>query len=162
MRNSAIVALGFLPLVLWSLASTLVFHVPVSYEADQYGQFVWLLDHPDIGAHLASWFPQSVWWLGWPALWSAIGIVALWRAEPLKADRLLIGIALAAAAVLAFNFLQGFYQARLVNGVTLCLFAAVARLGVIKKRRGEATAIMLIGAALQTVLAFAAPSLTLQ
>jgi hypothetical protein len=161
-RNSAIVALGFLPLALWSLASLTIYHLPISYEADQYGQFVWLFHHPDIAGHLANWFPQVLWWLGWPALIAVAGIAVLSVHTPAKPDRLLIGIAMAAAAVLVFNLLQGYYQARLVNGVTLCLFAAVARQGAITGRRRIADAVLIAGAALQTILAFAYPSLTLQ
>ena len=73
-------------------------------------------------------------WLGWPA---AVAIVAsailmwagrrIWPPAQASRDPIVVAVALTFVCMLAFNFLQGLYEPRMVNALVLALFVALAR-----------------------------------
>jgi hypothetical protein len=163
------------PIAAWAAYSLYVMHLPVSYEATDYRQFVWVLDavHAhDLGAAFrgkwAGFFPGVFVWLGWPGLFAACGIAILaaigWRrVEPrrLIRDPVLAGVLVTLLGMASFNFLQGYYQPRLINGLVLALFVGVARIAYLTGQEKPGAAILVLGAVLQVALAFIAPAITM-
>jgi hypothetical protein len=166
---------GLAPIAAWAAYSLYVMHLPVSYEATDYRQFVWVLDavHAhDLGAAFrgkwAGFFPGVFVWLGWPGLFAACGIAILaaigWRrVEPrrLIRDPVLAGVLVTLLGMASFNFLQGYYQPRLINGLVLALFVGVARIAYLTGQEKPGAAILVLGAVLQVALAFIAPAITM-
>jgi len=135
-----------LPVVAWTLVVKHVFATPV-YMTAQYGQFVWLFDaYRDgtlttaiagnwsafitaLGLHF-SWFEIALPFAGILALLVAGDRSKLSRIDPVLAA-LIVGI----LAILSFNFLQGYYAARLQVSVAALFYVIVARLADLVDRR---------------------------
>jgi hypothetical protein len=163
------------PVLAWWAFNKYVMHGMISYEIDVFRQFVWIADawHDGrLGAALAEhWngYLRSVWsWLGWPAPVSLSGIALLlwlgrrdWRPVQTLADPILLAVAVTIVTMLIFNFLQGYYQPRLVNGITLALFVALARTAQKANRAALGAAMLLAIAAAQVVDAFLEPAISL-
>jgi hypothetical protein len=163
------------PVLAWWAINKNVMHGMISYEIDVFRQFVWIADawHDGrLGAALAEhWngYLRSVWsWLGWPAPVSLAGIALLlwlgrrdWRPAQVLGDPILLAVAATIVTMLIFNFLQGYYQPRLVNGITLALFVALARTAQMANRAALVAAMLLAIAAAQVVDAFLEPAISL-
>ncbi|MFN3076797.1 MAG: hypothetical protein ABT940_07960 [Alphaproteobacteria bacterium] len=127
------------PVLAWLAVNHLYLHVTIAYEADCCKQFVWLTEAWSRGdlatAVVLKWqafFPNVLLWQGWPGLFAVIGILGLawFRKKPVDRwlrDPVLVGVLVSCLGILVFNFLQGYFQPRLVNGITLALFVALAR-----------------------------------
>jgi hypothetical protein len=163
------------PVLAWWAINKYVMHGMISYEIDVFRQFVWIADawHDGrLGAALAEhWngYLRSVWiWLGWPAPVSLAGIALLlwlgrrdWGLAQALADPILLAVAVTIVTMLIFNFLQGYYQPRLVNGITLALFVALARTAQKANRGALGAAVLLAIAATQVADAFLQPAISL-
>jgi len=159
----------------WWAINNLFLQGAISYEADVMRQFVWLADawHDGrLGAALAEhWngYPGQVWsWLGWPAPVSLAAIALLawlgrrdWPPGQMLTDPILLAVAVTIVTMLFFNFLQGYYQPRLVNGLTLALFVALARTAQKAKRARLGAAILIAITGAQIVDAFLEPAISL-
>jgi hypothetical protein len=170
-----LVPTGCGPVLIWWAINRFYLHQSISSEADVFRQFVWLADawqEGRLGAALAEhwhgYLPQAWGWLGWPAPVALAGIALFaWlgrrRWPPMQAlgDPIIVGAALTIVGMLAFNFLQGYYQPRLLNGIVLVLFVALARAAQ-KAGRARLGALVLSALALgQVVLAFFQPPISL-
>jgi hypothetical protein len=129
------------PVLAWLAINLFYLHVNISYEASNLKMFTWLSDawrEGQLGAALNShWhgYLARVWgWLGWQAPLVLIAIAAMmwfgrrkWRPGQAARDPIIVAVALTIVSMLVFNFLQGLYESRMVNGITLALFVALAR-----------------------------------
>jgi hypothetical protein len=162
-------------LLTWWVSGKLYLHGMVNYEAERLRQFLWLGDAWQagrLGAALAeNWngYLLKVWtWLGWPAPVS-LAVIALcawlghryWQPAQALGDPILLAVAVTILTMLIFNFLQGYYQPRLVNGITLALFVALARTAQKTKRAQLGAAALLAIAVAQVVDAFLNPPISL-
>lgn len=135
-----------LPVVGWTLIVKHGFATPV-YMTAQYGQFVWLFDAFRDGTFVTaivnnwsafvaalrihfSWFEVALPLAGIAALLLFGDRSRLTRLDPVLAA-LLIGV----FAILSFNFLQGYYAARLQISVAALFYMIVARLAHLVDRR---------------------------
>jgi hypothetical protein len=166
---------GLGPPLAWIMLNVFVFHLSVSAEAETFRQLVWMLDawqQNDLGAALRdkwrAFFPQALLWAGWPALAALVGAgmllvsgkpqspAANWMLDPI-----LLAIVATVSGMLVFNYLQGYYQPRLTNGIALALFVAIARCAQISGREQLGAWALLLVSAGQIVGAFLAPSISL-
>lgn len=145
--NASLAALLMvLPVVAWTLIVKHGFATPV-YMTAQYGQFVWLFDAFRDGTLVTaiadnwtnfvaalrihfSWFEIALPLAGIAALLVVGDRSKLTRYDPVLAA-LLIGV----FAILSFNFLQGYYAARLQISVAALFYVFVARLADLVDRR---------------------------
>ena len=165
------------PVVAWWALNRWWLHVTVSYEAESFRQFVWLADawrDGDLGAAIADkwhqFFPDVLVWAGWPALAVLIVVAALllagrdkrtWSMADFARDPIIIAVLLTIVSMLVFNFLQGYYQPRLVNGLTLALFVALARTAQMSGHERTGAWLLFGISAGQVVDAFISPALSL-
>jgi hypothetical protein len=169
-------ALGGLgPVLSWWAFNTFYVHLPLSYEATTLRQFLWLADawrDGRLGAALAEhwhgYLSQAWAWLGFAAPVSIAGVALFiwlgrrqWPATQAIGDPILIAVLLTIVCMLIFNFLQGYSQPRLVGGITLALFVALARCAQ-KADRPQLGALLLLAiTAGQVVYAFLEPAISL-
>jgi len=163
------------PLLAWWVSGKLYLHGMVNYEAERLRQFVWVVDawrDGRLGAALAEhwngYFGQVSSWLGWPApaALAGIGLFAWlgrrhWPPVQMISDPIMLAVVLTIVTMLIFNFLQGYYQPRLVNGMTLALFVALARSAQKGQRPQAGAAVLLAISTAQIVYAFLEPSISL-
>lgn len=166
---------AFAPVLIWGEISESVFHLSASYEASTYRQFVWVLDGWKAGnlADMMStkwtlFFPQTLLWMGWPGAFAVVFSIVLIVIAPRKRarvrwirDPILVGVVVTVFGMFAFNFLQGYYQPRLTNSVTLAFFVAMARIAIVTGQENRGRVILLTGAGLQIALAFISPAVTM-
>lgn len=130
-----------LPVVAWNVIVNIVFQTPV-YMTAQYGQFVWLLEawrEERLWATLASQWTVFTGALALHLTWfevalplAGIAVVALaaGRHGHLRlADPVFAAIVVAILGILSFNYLQGYYAARMHIGVAVLLYMMLAHLG---------------------------------
>jgi hypothetical protein len=163
------------PVLAWWAINEFWLHGEISYEAGVLRQFVWIVDawrDGRLGAALAEhwngYLPQVWGWLGWPApvALAGIGLFAWlgrrqWPPMQMISDPVILAVVLTIVTMLIFNFLQGYYQPRLVNGMTLALFVALARSAQKAKSAQLGAALLLSIAAAQIVDAFLEPAISL-
>ena len=163
------------PVLAWWAVNEFWLHGAISYEVGVLRQFVWIVDawrDGRLGAALAEhwngYLPRAWSWLGWPApvALAGIGLFAWlgrrhWRPVQMISDPIMLAVVLTIVTMLIFNFLQGYYQPRLVNGVTLALFVALARSAQKAERPQAGAAVLLAISTAQIVYAFLEPSISL-
>jgi hypothetical protein len=132
---------GCTPVLAWLAINVFYLHVNVAYEAENLKMFTWLSDawrEGQFGAVLAQhWhgYLVRVWgWLGWQApvcLAAAALMIWLgrrsWPPAQVVRDPIIVAVVMTIVVMLTFNFLQGLYEPRMVNGIVLALFVALAR-----------------------------------
>ena len=163
------------PVLAWWAINKIFMHGMISYEIDVFRQFIWVADawHDGrLGAAIAEhWngYLLKVWnWLGWPAPLSLAAIALFvwsgrrhWPPTQAILDPILVAVVVTIVTMLIFNFLGGYYQPRLVNGVTLALFVALARSAQKAERPQTGAAVLLAISTAQIVYAFLEPSISL-
>ena len=172
-------ALG--PHLAWVAASAAL-QVPTYYEADAFRQFVWLLDAwraDDLADTLRekwhAFFPAVLVWIGWPGLAALAAATVLLASRTARSslatspapspatwigDPILLAVLVTVLGMLSFNFLQGFYVPRLVSGIALALFVALARSAEISGRERLGACALLALSAGQIVDAFMRPPIS--
>lgn len=138
--------LMILPVVAWTLIVKHGFETPV-YMTAQYGQFVWLVDAYRDGTLMTavasnwsdfvaalrihfSWFETVL-----PLAAIAVLLVVGNRSRLARLDPVLAALVIGVFAILSFNFLQGYYAARLQVSVAALFYMIVARLADLVDRR---------------------------
>lgn len=162
------------PVLTWLAINFWYFHYTVASEAEDMRQFVWILDAWDSGkladnlaAHGQLFVHLVSTWLGWPALIAAsfATSLAIWggRAQQLRIarDPIIVAVVLTIISMLTFNYMQGFYVPRLVLGIMLALFIAIARAAQVTGRRREGACILMMFAVAQVIASFLWPPLAL-
>jgi len=136
---AAAAILFVLPVILWSVTVRYIFSTPV-YMTAQYGQFVWLADAyhnanlwPALSANWSAFIASLYLHFSWfeillPLAGCAGLLVTGDRSQLRLADPVIPALAIAAIGILGFNFLQGYYAARLQVSVASLLYMLVARL----------------------------------
>ncbi|MEM1048355.1 MAG: hypothetical protein AAGL24_19550 [Pseudomonadota bacterium] len=136
------VLLFVLPLLGWNLAVRTLFATDV-YLTAQYGQFVWLVDAYRAGTLASAMADNALTFFNTlglhlnlfetvPVLVACAALVLFGDRSRLRAsDPVLIAIAIALIGVLAFNYLQGYYAARLQVSVVALLFLLLARIALL-------------------------------
>lgn len=163
------------PVLFWLLANTFYFHVTTTYEAGACGQFIWLAQAWRDGAILSAmaqkwheFFPQVFLWQSWPGLFAlcscaVLAIFGYRLATPVRyfRDPILAGVCVSCASILLFNYFQGYFQPRLVCGMTLALFVAISRLSQIAKLEILGAILLILVSLVQIALAFIYPAVTM-
>ena len=168
---AAATALFVLPLLGWNGLVHNVFQTPVYLTAEK-GQFVWLIDAWREG-RLGEAVPNAIY-----AFWTTLNANFSWfeiilpaaglatlaflarRRPPRLLDPALTALLIATAAVLGFNLLQGYYEARLQVSVAVLFYIAVARTGLLVDRQRVASAFLAAIALAQIVDAVLYPAIT--
>lgn len=166
------VLVGCGPYLLWFLLNRFYLHVSISFEAEAYRQFVWILDAQQAGqlaaalAEKARQFGPYVLQSQGPA--GAFAVTALlllaWMGRKQRGillDPMVVGGLVAILGMLSFNFLQGYFQPRMIHGLTIALFLLVMRLSQLTGQQKTGTALLFMGMALQLTLAFTSNPITL-
>ena len=134
-----------LPVLIWSLMVRYVFVTPV-YMTAQYGQFVWMLDAyadgkllAELVTHLSTFVSTLQIHFSWfETILPLSGAIALLvvgdRSRMRWTDPALLALLIAALGILSFNYLQGYYAARLQISVASLSYMAVARLAYLLDR----------------------------
>lgn len=160
------------PYLMWFLLNRFYLHVSISFEAEAYRQFVWILDAQQAGqlpaalAEKARQFGPYVLQSQGPAgAFAAAALLLLaWMSRKQRGillDPMMVGGLVAILGMLSFNFLQGYYQPRLMHSLTIALFLLVMRLSQLTGQQKTGTALLFTGVALQLVLAFSVNPITL-
>jgi hypothetical protein len=163
------------PVLLWLAFNTYYLKLSTFYEADT-NQFVWLSNAWRAGElsrvlrdHWHGYLDRVLGWLGWPApaalLCAALLLFADFRKfspAQIVRDPVLVAVALTILCILTFNFFQGADAARLVNGIVLVLFLALARVAQQTGRAMVGTAVLSVIGLAQVGYAFIQPALTVQ
>lgn len=175
-KAAIVLTVGLGPYLGWFLLNALWLHVSISFEAEAYRQFIWILDAKAEGhlaaafaAKVAEFVPYMLASQGWAGAFALAAlalllVIGIRKGEDLRrliADPLLLAGIVALLGMLGFNFLQGYYQPRLMHGLTIALFLLLARAGQLTGQSRSAAALLFAGAALQIGLAFTANPLTL-
>jgi hypothetical protein len=162
------------PVLAWLAINLFYLHVNISYEAENLKMFTWLTDawrEGQFGAvlrqHWHGYLARAWGWLGWQAPVALVAIVIMtwagyrtWPPAQAARDPVLVAVALTIVSMLVFNFLQGLYEPRMVNGIVLVLFVALAR---VAQRTGLANwgAVALIAISVgQVAYAFLEPAVS--
>ena len=134
------------PVLVWTLIVKHLFATPV-YLTAQYGQFVWLLEALAQGQLLPSllthWhtFTETLqihftWFEVLLPLAGALVLLGVGdRSKLRRIDPILAALLVAVIGILSFNFLQGYYAARLQVSVAALFYMAVARLATLVDRQ---------------------------
>lgn len=142
-----------LPVIAWNLAVKTVFATPV-YLTAQYGQFVWLFDAFGDGrlgqalvdqgaAFVGTLFKHLSWFETALPLAGVVLVLATGTRDRLtRRDPVTAAILTAMIGVLSFNYLQGYYAARLQVGVAVLGYLLLAHFGRLCAREGLATGVL--------------------
>lgn len=147
-----------LPVAGWTLIVKHGFTTPV-YLTAQYGQFIWLFDAyregklvAALGGNLSAFVAALRLHFSWfeivlPLAGCAVLLVAGDRSRLNRLDPVLTALIIAVLAIWSFNYLQGYYAARLHVSVVSLFYVIVARLADLVNRRaiGIATLAVITG-----------------
>jgi hypothetical protein len=162
------------PVLAWLAINMFYLHVNISYEAENLKMFTWLSDawrEGRLGAALSGhWhgYLARVWgWLGWQAPLSLTAVAGMiwwgyrkWPPAQAAHDPVIVAVIMTIVMMLVFNFLQGLYEPRMVSGIVLALFVALARVAQRTGLAGWGAAALAAISVGQVVYAFVKPAIS--